>query len=544
MAPLATRIARWTWPLLVGAACSDATLPASPDEPPPGAQDVADPPAATVTPLRRLTRAQYQNTIAAALGDALDPALDVAAALPLDDQAGGFAANTVPATDIVVEQYERLAERISASLRPGPTLDCWSAGADATCGPTPVADLAATLYRRPLDDAEVARLHALRAETGVRGMVTALLIAPDFLYRVEGGQWLSPGLDRIALDGPSIAARMAFLLWAAPPDEALRNAAGDLTSPEARQAQLERMLADPRSRAGLARMHLQWLQLERLSHLVKDRNVFPNFSEAVGAQMIAEVERFVDMVVRHGDGTLATLLTSRRTLAQPGVVFWYGDDATIELEDPPPDAPEGARVLTLDPEHRAGLLTLVSVLAAHAKPDLSDPIRRGAMIRERLLCQPLLAAPPDVPPAPAAPDPGASVREQLEQHRADPSCAVCHDLADPIGFALESYDAMGRFRTEDAAGNAIDDRGEVVQSDLEGPLQGGVALATALSGSEQVQRCYATQWFRYAYGRLEDPDDRTELAALQDGFVSSGGHIPSLLTALVTSEAFVHRRLP
>jgi len=200
-------------------------------------------------------------------------------------------------------------------------------------------------------------------------------------------------------------------------------------------------------------------------------------------------------------------------------------------------------VITLDPARRAGVLTLLPVLVAHAKSDRGDPVARGALIRERLLCGTLAAAPPDIPAPPASPLPGASLREQLAQHRDDPSCAACHELMDPIGFAFESFDAMGRSRTEDEAGNAIDDRAEVIGTDIAGSYDGPVALAQALADSDDVHRCYATQWFRYAYGRLETPDDAELLGALREQFIDSDGHIPSLLEALVTSEAFIHRRL-
>lgn len=145
---------------------------------------------------------------------------------------------------------------------------------------------------------------------------------------------------------------------------------------------------------------------------------------------------------------------------------------------------------------------------------------------------------------PSAPTPGSSQRDQLRRHAEDPACASCHALTDPIGLLFEPYDAMGSFRTEDVAGNPIDARGEVPRSDVAGPLDGPVALAEALVRSEQARRCYATQWLRHALGRPETTDDAATLAALQERFLASDGHVPTLLHALVTSDAFVHRRLP
>lgn len=503
-------------------------------------------PDAAATPLRRLTRAQYVNSVRDALPGIVPDDSTWSAQLPLDVQAAGFAANTAAVTDTIVEQYERVAEAIAASASPTGALTCLNEAPTAECIATAVETLGPRLFRRPLTESERDDLIAVAtAPGGLPPLLTALLTSPQFLYRAEPGTPVPNAADRIALTQDAIATRMAYLLWGTTPDDELRALAtdGQLTDSDVREAQVWRMLDDVRARQGLAQMHVQWLELQALSNVVKDRNVYPGFTEAIGPFMLAEVASIVDDVVRHGDGSLHTLLTTRRTIAALGVRLWYGDDATVELDEPPSSAPVDADVLTLDPEHRAGILTSVSVLAAHAKPDRSDPVRRGMMIRRRLLCQPLAAAPPDIPAAPAGSIPGESVRDQLDRHRDDPTCAVCHDLTDPIGYTLERYDAMGRYRTEDPAANAIDSTGTIIDADIDGVLNDGVELAVALAQSAQVQRCYATQWFRYAFGRQEQPDDADALQALHSEFAASDGHIPSLLVALVTSDAFVHRRL-
>lgn len=522
------------------------------------------PPATVAMPLRRLTRAELHHTVHDLLGDALHPDLDVRELLPPDDEHGGFASNsTVPPTELAVEQLERAAEAIARAAaarrshlhpcldEPEPPAECLQAWVDA---------LAPRAFRRPLTAEELEPLYALaRPETPPAGVdedpieaaivrtLSAILQSPDFLYRVELGEPTDdPTVARSTHH--EIATRLSYLVWSSLPDAELTAEAdaGHLRDPAVRAAQLERMLADPRARRGLAEFHLQWLELTGLPTLDKDRNVHPTFDVALLPLLEAELEAFVDFVLRHDDGRFSTLLTSRTTFIPLALALWYGDDATPTTlpAEHLPELPEGFDPVSLDPERRAGILTLLPVMATHAKAGRSDPVGRGAFVRRRLLCDPPAPAPPEVPMPPSAPTPGSSQRDQLQRHAEDPVCASCHSLTDPIGLLFEPYDAMGSFRSEDVVGNPIDARGELPRSDVEGPLDGPVALAEALAASEQARRCYATQWLRHALGRPETEDDAATLTALQARFLASDGHVPTLLHALVTSDAFVHRRLP
>ncbi len=563
-APL--RTAAWLWLAGFGLACHDHDDAEGSHDP----FEVLDPalhgspPATVAVPLRRLTRAELHHTVHDLLGDALPPELDVRELLPPDDEHGGFASNsTVPPTELAVEQLERAAEAVARAAAagrmhlhaclgdPNPPAECLYSWIDA---------LAPRALRRPPTAEELERLHALvRPEAPPAGVdedptdaaivrtLSAILQSPDFLYRVEVGEpTADPAVAR--LTHHEIATRLSYLVWSSLPDEALaaEAEAGRLRDPAARAAQLERMLADPRARRGLAEFHRQWLELTGLPVLDKDRNAFPTFDPALLPLLQAELETFVDFAIRHDDGRFATLLTSRVTFVPLALALWYGDDATPATLPPErmPALPEGFVPTSLAPERRAGILTLLPVMATHAKAAKSDPVGRGAFVRRRLLCDPPAPAPPDVPMPPSAPTPGSSQRDQLQRHAEDPACSGCHALTDPIGLLFEPYDAMGSFRSEDVVGNPIDARGEVPRSDVVGPLDGPVALAEALAQSEQARRCYATQWLRHALGRPETEDDADTLAALQARFLASDGHVPTLLHALVTSDAFVQRRLP
>lgn len=515
-----------------------------------------DPPRVGVAPLRRLTRDEFVRTLTDLFGDALPPELPLTAALPVDDHDGGFATNTTAVTDTIVEQYQQLAEVVAEAVTAhrGALHPCLTPAVPAPqCARSFVEAFGPRAMRRPLTPEELDGLTALMwseppataaaADLGTRRVIATLLQSPDFLYRIERGRPDADDTDTVRLAGHEVATRMSYLVWGSMPDAALMAdaAAGRLDDPGYRATVLDRLLDDPRATAGLGAMHRQWLGMAPLDHLVKDRNLYPTFTEALGPELADELTEFVDLALRHGDATLHTLLTSNRTIATTAVTSWYGADA-VSIAPAPDRFGAGRSLVTLDPTRRAGVLTLLSVMAAHAKPDRSDPIDRGVLVRQALLCQPLAAPPPGAAVPPAAPEPGASQREQLAVHTAAPECATCHTLVDPIGFALEPFDAMGVHRTHDEVGNPIDARGEITGSDIAAAIDGPVALAHALADSEQVERCYATQWFRLAMGRLETQDDRTELDALWAAFRDSGGHIPTLLQQLVSSEAFVYRR--
>jgi hypothetical protein len=568
LAPRCSRCARLGAVALVGLALAcggdgDAAAPHDPFE----ALDLplqGSEPIAVAVPLRRLTRNQLHHTVHDLLGEALTPTLDVRELLPPDDEHGGFASNsTVPLTALAVEQIERAAEVVAAAATarrahlhpclddPGPPVECLEAWVDA---------LAPRAFRRPLAAGELELLHALvqpepspaRADedptdAAIRRTLSAILQSPDFLYRSEAGE-PTDDPEVLRLTPHELAARLSYLLWSSLPDEPLLAdaAAGRLHDPAVRVRQLERMLADPRARRGLADFHAQWLELDELPTLEKDRNVFPTYDPDLRPLLQQELETFVDFAIRHDDGRFATLLTSRTTFVPLALTPWYGDGATPTTLPAArtPMLPEGFGAVALDPERRAGVLTLLPVMVTHAKAGRSDPVGRGALVRRRLLCDTLAAAPPEIPMPPSAPTPGTSQRDQLQRHAEDPACAACHALTDPVGLLFESYDAMGSFRSEDPAGNPIDASGAVPGSDVEGALDGPVALAQALAESEQARACYATQWLRHALGRPEGPDDATTLATLQARFLAADGHVPTLLRALVTSDAFIHRRAP
>jgi Protein of unknown function (DUF1592)/Protein of unknown function (DUF1588)/Protein of unknown function (DUF1595)/Protein of unknown function (DUF1585)/Protein of unknown function (DUF1587) len=501
--------------------------------PPPG---VSLPPATTckadqigISPLRRLTRQEYDNSIRDLLGVDLALSRDFSD----DERAGVFPSNFyTPISESQFAQYAGAAAKAATKAveKLATLLPCAagvSAGSEAACASQFIRQFGRRAYRRPLEDAEVARYEALfkTARTadfagGIEAVVQGMLESPHFIYLVEG-----PG----ALTQHQLAARLSYFLWNAPPDAQLATLAdgGGLRTLEALDREAKRLLADPRAQDMLDDFHARWLRLDEIDEVEKDPAVFPEF-EALRPAMREELRRFVSAVIADG-GKLETLLTAPFTFANGSLAKLYGakgGDAWQRVE--------------LDPAQRSGILTQSAFLAVHGHEG-SAPIFRGMAVREQLLCMDLPPPPPgadqNLPPRTAT----QTVRQRLQQHRVAPDCASCHNLMDVMGYGFEAYDDIGRFRTTEN-GVKVDDTGEIIGSDVDGPFRGASELSRRLLKSERVQRCLVQNWFRYALGRLETDLDRCTIDSVLARFQKASLSIPELVLALVESDGFRVRR--
>jgi hypothetical protein len=270
--------------------------------------------------------------------------------------------------------------------------------------------------------------------------------------------------------------------------------------------------------------------------MTKSTTLFPAYSDAVRDAMKAETPAFVEYVLWTGDRKLTTLLTSPAVFVGSALAPIYG----VSL-------PAGAasQMMTLpDAQGRAGILTQAGFLAVQAHPDQTSPVLRGKFVRTKLMCQSVPPPPMDVDITPPAITAAATARDRFSAHEsAGTSCNSCHQLMDPIGFAFESFDALGQFRTTEN-GATIDLSGKIVGSSdasLNGTFTGVRDLATKLAASDQVRDCVATQWFRYAAGRTEEVPDGCSLTTMQDAFAASGGDLGELVVAMTQTDAFWYR---
>lgn len=398
-------------------------------------------------------------------------------------------------------------------------------------------------YRRPLSSDEVARLTRLAADAplhypeidrlagGVRLVIEAMLQMPQFLYRPE----LTPadGSRAFELSSWEIASRLSYALWGSMPDAELFDAAraDRLRDPAVLRQQAERMLDDPRAHAMVGRFHFQWIDGSKFADLRRSSTLFPEWDPALPRSMEEETLRFVEAVVFEEEGSLETLLTADWTVADPLLARVYG----VEV-------PAGWVRVQLDPAQRAGILTQIGFLASQATAIESDPIHRGVHINRRVLCANLPAPPMNVAPLPD-PDPSTpkTLRQRIDEHTGEGTCgARCHGtMINPIGFAYEHFDALGRWRSLDN-GLPVDASASYVFEDDAVSYDGAPELAHVMVSQRATHECYAGHWLEFLYARRRAASDGTLIGRLGEAS-QSGLSVRAMILELVTSRAFVTR---
>ena len=477
--------------------------------------------------LRRLSRVEYGRTVR----DLLGIEVDVERELPEDATSAGFdnQGDVLFMTPESAEIYARATDRaVDALLADG--------GALARLGlaglPGSTAGLEAFLrraFRRPATPIEVAARVEL-ARHGPRAVLSSVLLSPHFLYRIEEDR---DSEEPWRVSDYELATRLSYFLWASAPDEALldRAAAGELSEARVLASELERMLEDDRARAFATRFGTRWLGVADVPTQAVDVRRFSGTHVELKHAMVQETALFLDELVRE-DASLLSLIDADFTYVNQALAKHYGLEAV-----------QGAQLrrVELSDRRRGGVLTQASVLTATSQPLRTSPVVRGAWVLERLLGAPPAPPPPDagaLPPDDQLED-GLDLRQRLARHRADPSCASCHARIDPIGFALENFDGVGRWRDEDHVG-PIDARATLPDGR---ELAGIEGLKDALlARPEPIARAVTEALLVYALGRALEPVD----APIVDGIVARlaerGWGMRSLVVEVALSYPFQHRR--
>jgi hypothetical protein len=462
-----------------------------------------------------------------------------ASSFPPEEISSGFDNNArnLRVSLLLTEQYLAAADALAVQATEDldVLLACGTPMDEETCVQEFIERFAERAYRRPATSEQQTRLFEVfkkaRTDFDLRGsveqVIAVVLQAPHFLYRIEPD--LAQGVRD--LDSYELASRISYLVWGSQPDEVLMDAArtGALATPEQVRAQAERMMEDPRFVNVLDHFHDQWLGLSELTHVEKDLSLFPEWNEELKAHLAEETRRFAAETVSSG-GTLTDLLTAPVTYLNGPLAQYYGVAGPIG---------ESFERVDLDPTRHAGLLTHGSLMAMHAKAARSEPIFRGVFVRSAIMCDPPLPPPPGVV-ADVNVDPNLTGRERLEAHRADPACANCHALFDPIGFGFENFDAGGRYR-ELENGVPVDASGTLTGTDVDGSFFGPVELAQKLAESSMPNACLVGKWFTYGYGRTVVADDSCNVEQLEELLTTSGGSIQALILELTQTEAFLKR---
>ncbi len=516
---------------------SDTSDPSTPTTGGPGesggSEDTGDEPEVPKVidvPLRRLTAFEYRNTITDLFPTLVVPEYQ----LPVDDRREGFDNNgdaLIP-SKLHIEQYNVAAETLAnLAAKDLPALIDCTAETDPNCSARFVAEFGARAFRRPLTAEEQQAFHAFfdgppgatDFTAGVETTIQLMLQAPQFLYRIElhdGGG--TPG-ELAPLDGYQLATRLSYFLWSSMPDAALTTAAasGQLATPTQIDKEVRRMLDDPRAERAFIHFFEQWGELDRVALVSKLEE--DAFDDATRGAMREEFERFVRDVLFLGEGTFGDLLQSQRTFVNDRLAGLYGVTA------PGPDL--WAEV-ELDATQRSGIFTQPAFLAGHGHPLNPSPVKRGNYVLQNLLCT-NVGSPPPIAEAMGSPKPmpGMTNRQVYEELTKADQCIACHKSINPLGFAFEHYDTMGRFREldQDLPVDSSGSFGKLTYADA-------VDLMADLATDEGVQNCFTRKWLTYGLGGTQlVPDMASEVA---DAFSAAEFNLRELQVAVATHPRF------
>lgn len=491
-------------------------------------------------PLGRLSPIQYESTIRDLFGD------------------DGFTADLGAGGDIITESEvrelrdsaERIVSRSASWTKPVFPCDLATDGGEA-CASDFLAGFATRAFRRPLTDAERtsllgvyanARASSMTFQESMEMLLQVVLQSPAFVYKFEAGEADASATTR-KLTSYEVASRLSYFLWDTMPDDALFAAAesGELAEADGLATHARRLLEDPRAEKAVQRFMSSWLQLDGgvlhnpLEETEKDAALYPEFGAELRDAMRVETEAFVRRAFFENKGSLEELLSARYAYVNGPLAALYGVAG-------PADAETWAWV-ELDPAQRAGILTRSAFLTVLSTKNVTAPIRRGVWVVEELLCTDL-----GEPPANAnnvAVEGGVvdgelrSVRQDVDARTMSGQCASCHGIINPIGFTFESYDAIGRWQTEEVtSGLPVDASGAITTSgDVDGPVNGAVELSSKLSSSEKVRSCFAERWYQQAIGEELGELDQCALDDIQAQF-AEGGSMQDLVLSIIASDAF------
>lgn len=506
--------------------------------------------------IRRLSKVEYGNTLHDLFG--VDPRL--AHDLP-DEVLGAGYTNTL--SPLLMEQYLAVANEVLDQVIAPPGAPP-SAEQQRLFGPAPAAgvdtkvaarkvarSLARLAYRRPPTDAEVdllLRVFALASDHGksypesLRLMLKAVLVSPQFLFITPGapeneGVANAGAANIVPLDDYQLASRLSYLLWSTTPDAELSALAdaGQLHDPKVLAAQARRLMLDPRSRALFDGFGAQWLGLDKLAGKEFDAARFPQMTGEMRAAMYDEARLFFESVVRE-NRSLTTFIDCDYAFVNGTLAPIYGLQAKIT-------GPQMRKVQLAD-ANRGGILTMPGVLAMSSFPNRTSAVNRGVWVLEQVLGEEIPPPPPDVPSLDKQDHKKIAtltLRQRTEMHRANPVCANCHKILDPIGFGLENFDAIGRWRTVDDSGGAIDATGE---------LPGGHRFSTPkelkrIIAARKDDFCHnlTGRLLAYALCRQLDGYDEVVVDQLTAAIAKDGYRMQSLVIGVVTSYPFTHRRI-
>jgi hypothetical protein len=539
-------------------------------------------------PLRRLTIPEYNHTVRDIIGEMSNPASE---SFPAELSGNGFGNDALsqPVSSLLAGAHNAVAEAIAARVTGTPAalaqlLPCSSsvtASNREACARTFIDSFVPRAYRRPLVAGEADELVTMFSEvsaivdddpmstvatqfaSSIAAIIEAVLVSPDFLYKPEFGQAdaANPSVKRPT--GWEMATRLSYLYLASSPDDELVRAAqaGELTTNEGVRNQAERLVGLPETREMVGYFFEAMLPLGHLTDLPRDAALFPTFNSTIGSLMQQETRTFLEREVFEagGSGTWAGILTAPYSYMNGPLAAFYGMQGVTG---------DAFQRVDLDTKQRRGLLTQGAILAGLTHSNHTNPVSRGGFVVNLLMCRNIgLPSDPAILAMVTPPDPTSAPtgRERYTNHSKLDVCAGCHYQLDPVGFALENYDAVGLWRaTEnnvpiDASGEVPDMPGgdfgdcpsgiacaeKASGTKYQTPCNGSCAteLAERLGRNAEIMACFPTKWLDFAYGQTllgTDPDDVCNRESLASSFIASGSNIKQMLVDISQTDGFLY----
>ncbi|HTU23630.1 MAG TPA: DUF1592 domain-containing protein [Gemmataceae bacterium] len=493
--------------------------------------------------IRRLNRAEYNNTIRDLLGISFQPADD----FPQDDVGYGFdnIGDVLSLPPLLMEKYLAAAEKIVEKTLASPEARkrvFLVATQNEESARQILERFASRAYRRPLRREELPRLLRFVEmaeknhdgfETGIGLAMQAVLVSPHFLFRVERDRQPDDPKAIHSLNDYELASRLSYFLWSSMPDDELFELARKKTlhEPETLEKQVRRMLHDSRCRALVENFAGQWLQLRNLKDFKPDPDLFPQFDEKLRSAMLRETELFFENVIRE-DRSILDFIDADYTFVNERLAKHYGLSGVRGEE---------FRRVSLTGTPRGGILTQAAVLSVTSNPTRTSPVKRGKWILENILGTPPPPPPPGVEELKDDKQAvlSGSLRQRMEQHRAKPSCASCHQRMDPIGFGFENFDAVGAWRSRDGK-HAIDPSGTLPNGQL---FKGPAELRVILKNRQTAfARCLTEKLLTYGLGRGVERYDRCAIDDIVKGAAKDNYKLSRLVIDIVKSDPFQKRR--
>jgi hypothetical protein len=498
--------------------------------------------------IRRLSKVEYGNTLHDLYG--VDPS--IADGLPEEVAGEGYLNSISPLqSELFLNIANKVIDQVVSAEGEPPTVvqkrlfgEVPSKGTDFRKAARQVArSLAREAYRRPPTESELdvlvgifdlGRGNKLSYTESLALMWKAILVSPQFLFITPAGEVdLEEAI--VPLDDYQLASRLSYLLWSAPPDAELTALAdqGELHKPEVLRAQAERLLNDDRSRALFDGFGAQWLGVGELHRQTFDPEAFPQMTPALRKAMTEEARLFFESVVREKQSVLRFVDSDYTFLNEP-LAELYGLERSVQ-------GPEMRRVKLENP-NRGGVLGMPATLATTSLPNRTSPVRRGVWVLEQVLGERVPPPPPNVPeleePEQKSME-GLTLRERTALHQSEPTCANCHKVLDPIGFGLENFDAIGRWRETNDAGVAIDAAGKLPGGEsFSSPAELKGLLAKRKAG---LARNLTERLMAYALGRQLEGYDEVVIDQLMVKIAQDDYRMRTIITEVVTSYLFTHR---